>query len=59
MNEKIPIILEGGVRKGSDIFKAIARGAKCVIIDKPLKWGSVYDVSNIDFLIVGNRSVSI
>lgn len=43
---RIPIFLEGGVRKGSDIFKAIGRGATSVIIDRPIKWGNVHQGIN-------------
>lgn len=33
------IILDGGVRRGSDIAKAIALGAKAVAIGRPYLWG--------------------
>ena len=44
---KIPVFLEGGIRKGTDIFKALALGATAVFIDKPLQWGYAHDVRNI------------
>lgn len=36
---KIPIILDGGVRRGSDIFKAIAMGASAVFVGRIPIWG--------------------
>ena len=39
VNHQIPIILDGGVRRGSDILKALALGAQCVGIGRPVIWG--------------------
>lgn len=36
---KIPVILDGGVRKGTDIFKALALGAQAVMVGRPVLWG--------------------
>src|SRR6185503_18578599 len=36
---KIPIFLDGGVRRGTDVFKALALGAKAVGVGRPLLWG--------------------
>ncbi|CAJ1075374.1 hydroxyacid oxidase 1 [Xyrichtys novacula] len=33
------VYLDGGVRKGSDVLKAIALGAKAVFIGRPVLWG--------------------
>ena len=38
-NEKMEIILDGGVRKGIDILKALALGAKAVMVGRPILWG--------------------
>jgi 4-hydroxymandelate oxidase len=35
----LPIILDGGVRRGTDIVKAIALGAHAVAIGRPVLWG--------------------
>ena len=32
---RVPILLDGGIRRGSDIFKAIALGASAVLIGRP------------------------
>jgi isopentenyl diphosphate isomerase/L-lactate dehydrogenase-like FMN-dependent dehydrogenase len=36
---KIPVLLDGGVRRGTDIFKALALGASAVGIGRPYLWG--------------------
>ena len=33
------ILLDGGVRRGSDVIKAIALGAKAVLVGRPILWG--------------------
>lgn len=35
VNGRIPLLLDGGIRRGSDIFKAIALGASAVLIGRP------------------------
>jgi isopentenyl diphosphate isomerase/L-lactate dehydrogenase-like FMN-dependent dehydrogenase len=35
----IPVLLDGGVRRGTDVFKALALGAKAVGIGRPMLWG--------------------
>ncbi|KAH8774591.1 (S)-2-hydroxy-acid oxidase [Diaporthe sp. PMI_573] len=42
-NGKIDVHIDGGIRSGSDIFKALALGAKCVWIGRPVIWGLAYD----------------
>jgi isopentenyl diphosphate isomerase/L-lactate dehydrogenase-like FMN-dependent dehydrogenase len=39
VNGRIPIIVDGGIRRGSDIFKAIALGASAVGVGRPYAWG--------------------
>jgi 4-hydroxymandelate oxidase len=36
---KIPVLIDGGIRRGTDIFKALALGAKAVGIGRPYIWG--------------------
>jgi len=36
---KIPVIVDGGIRRGTDIFKALALGATAVGIGRPEVWG--------------------
>jgi lactate 2-monooxygenase len=34
-----PVLMDSGVRRGSDILKALALGADCVLIGRPYMWG--------------------
>lgn len=36
---RIPIMIDGGVRRGADVFKALALGATAVGIGRPYIWG--------------------
>ncbi|KAL2676585.1 hypothetical protein Neosp_010349 [[Neocosmospora] mangrovei] len=36
---RIEVHVDGGIRSGMDIFKALALGAKCVWIGRPVIWG--------------------
>ena len=36
---KVPVLVDGGFRRGSDIFKALALGAKAICIGRPYTWG--------------------
>jgi isopentenyl diphosphate isomerase/L-lactate dehydrogenase-like FMN-dependent dehydrogenase len=56
---RVPIILDGGVRRGQDVFKALAAGASCVAVGRPILYGlalggalgveSVYDRLRAEF----------
>ena len=39
VGRKIPVLLDGGVRRGTDVVKALALGATAVGIGRPLVWG--------------------
>ena len=39
INGRVPILLDGGVRGGADMFKAIALGATAVCIGRPYVYG--------------------
>lgn len=36
---RIPVMIDGGIRRGSDVFKALALGASAVGIGRPYLWG--------------------
>jgi isopentenyl diphosphate isomerase/L-lactate dehydrogenase-like FMN-dependent dehydrogenase len=40
---KLEVLLDGGIRRGADVVKAIALGAKAVFIGRPLFWGLAVD----------------
>ena len=39
VGEQVPILIDGGFRRGSDIVKALALGASGVLIGRPVLWG--------------------
>ena len=36
---RVPLLVDGGVRRGADVFKALALGADAVGIGRPYIWG--------------------
>ncbi|KAH0614460.1 uncharacterized protein H6S33_000096 [Morchella sextelata] len=40
---RIPVHIDGGIRRGTDIFKALALGADCCWIGRIPLWGLAYD----------------
>jgi isopentenyl diphosphate isomerase/L-lactate dehydrogenase-like FMN-dependent dehydrogenase len=36
---RVPVLIDGNFRRGSDIFKALAYGATAVMIGRPIAWG--------------------
>jgi isopentenyl diphosphate isomerase/L-lactate dehydrogenase-like FMN-dependent dehydrogenase len=39
VDDDIPVLIDSGFRRGTDVFKAIALGAKAVCIGRPYLWG--------------------
>jgi isopentenyl diphosphate isomerase/L-lactate dehydrogenase-like FMN-dependent dehydrogenase len=40
---EVEVLLDGGVRRGSDVVKALALGARAVMIGRPYLWGLAAD----------------
>ncbi|KAK7225261.1 hypothetical protein V2G26_013264 [Clonostachys chloroleuca] len=40
---RVPVHFDGGIRRGSDVFKALCLGANMVWIGRPALWGIAYD----------------
>jgi 4-hydroxymandelate oxidase len=36
---RVPVLVDGGIRRGTDVLKAIALGASAVLIGRPYIWG--------------------
>lgn len=36
---RVPVLLDGGIRRGIDVLKALALGAQAVLIGRPYLWG--------------------
>jgi 4-hydroxymandelate oxidase len=39
----VPVLMDGGVRRGTDVLKAIALGAAAVMVARPVAWGLAAD----------------
>jgi len=36
VNKKIPVLMDGGIRRGTDVVKSIALGANSVLVGRPI-----------------------
>lgn len=68
---RIPVMVDGGIRRGSDVYKALAYGARAVGIGRPYIWGlsafgqagveKVLEILNAEFQLImrqcGARSI--
>ena len=36
---KVPVLVDGGIRRGTDVLKAMALGASAVLVGRPAVWG--------------------
>lgn len=43
VNPHVPIYFDGGVRRGADVLKALAIGADCVYVGRPILYGLATD----------------
>jgi 4-hydroxymandelate oxidase len=39
VGSRVPVMIDGNFRRGSDIFKALAFGARAVLLGRPVVWG--------------------
>jgi 4-hydroxymandelate oxidase len=43
VGERCEVYVDGGIRRGSDVLKAIALGARAVLVGRPVLWGLAVD----------------
>jgi 4-hydroxymandelate oxidase len=36
---RVPVLVDGGIRRGTDVFKCLALGAAAVLVGRPAAWG--------------------
>jgi isopentenyl diphosphate isomerase/L-lactate dehydrogenase-like FMN-dependent dehydrogenase len=72
VRNRIPVLIDGGFRRGTDVYKAIALGARAICIGRPYLWGvaafgqpgveSVLEIINREFTLAmaqcGKRSIA-
>ena len=39
VRDRVPVLVDGGFRRGTDVFKALALGARAICIGRPYMWG--------------------
>jgi len=39
VNGRVPVLFDSGIRHGADVFKALALGARAVLLGRPYLWG--------------------
>jgi 4-hydroxymandelate oxidase len=39
VGDRVPVLVDGGVRRGTDVLKALALGARGVLVGRPVLWG--------------------
>lgn len=59
---KAEVLLDGGIRRGTDILKALAMGAKAILLGRPVLWGLAVEgeagVSHVISLLRGELDVA-
>jgi 4-hydroxymandelate oxidase len=48
----VPVLVDGGIRRGSDVMKALASGARAVLVARPIMWGlAAYGADGVQTVI--------
>jgi 4-hydroxymandelate oxidase len=43
VGDQLDVLVDGGIRRGADVLKALALGARAVMVGRPLLWGLATD----------------
>jgi 4-hydroxymandelate oxidase len=43
VGDRLDVLVDGGIRRGTDVLKALALGARAVLIGRPVLWGLALD----------------
>jgi len=55
---RVEVFMDGGVRQGTDVLKALAMGARAVFVGRPVLWGLVYKVSEHGVIMISGMASS-
>ncbi len=62
MDGRAEVFMDGGVRRGTDILKALALGARAVLVGRPVLWGLAVEgesgVTNVLELLRGELDLA-
>ena len=48
----MPVLVDGGIRRGTDVAKALILGATAVLVGRPYVWGlTVYGASGVKLVV--------
>ncbi len=39
VGDELDVLVDGGIRRGTDVLKALALGARAVLVGRPVLWG--------------------
>src|SRR6185503_15270431 len=42
VHERMEVYVDGGIRSGADVLRALGLGARAVLVGRPLAWGLAY-----------------
>jgi 4-hydroxymandelate oxidase len=45
VGDRLDVLVDGGIRRGTDVLKALALGARAVMVGRPVLWGLAVDGS--------------
>ena len=43
VDNKIEVLMDGGIRRGTDVIKALSLGARAVLLGRPILWGLAFN----------------
>ncbi|MFT7473495.1 MAG: 4-hydroxymandelate oxidase [Verrucomicrobiales bacterium] len=57
VGDRLEVFVDGGIRRGTDVFKALALGADAVLVGRPVLWGLALDgAAGVEFVLDRLRS---